>query len=149
MTATMQKEVNRIQRIIEDLEGQREDLVALPVDAITEEEEDRIFAEITAKIDTAISAKWDAQISKIRPNDWTKSFLESFEECQSKKITSKQAGIFERCLHFSEQKNSFSSFHGKSFTVGSSYAGIYNGMVYKVSIYSGGGYLYKYPLYTI
>ncbi len=108
-----------------------------------EDELENLEADIAKQSHMEIQAKYDSNTPKIRPNEWTRNFLESFEDCQSRSVSPKQAEIFERCLRYVEQKQSFSSFHGKSFVIGFEYAAAYNGKIYTLKKYSGKAYLTK------
>jgi hypothetical protein len=141
MTEKMRKEVARIRALKSELEAKRQAISKIPIDEISEEEEDRLFDMYTDQIGKAITAEYDAQVSAFRPNGWFRNFIVAFGECESKRVTKKQAEIFARYLPFESQINSFSSFHGTSFVVGSKYKGKYLGKIYESSLYSDCGYL--------
>lgn len=141
MTQKMEREVKRIRDMQKALETERKAILDMPVDAMTEEEEDALFDALSASIEQTITAEYDAQVVSFRPNEWAQTFLSSFSDCKSKPITLKQAGVFERMLPFYEQKHCFSSFHGKSFVNGCEYMGEYKGKIYKLSLFSNCAYL--------
>lgn len=149
MTERIRREVAKIRAIKAELEAKRKSIWDIPVDEISEEEEDRLCAMYSAQIHVAIDAEYDAQVASFKPSEWFLSFVASFGGCKSKRITKKQAEIFAKYLPFESQINSFSSFHGKSFVVGSNYKGRYAGNVYEASLYSDCGYITIRPVITI
>ncbi|HHT96654.1 MAG TPA: hypothetical protein GXZ90_02010 [Clostridiales bacterium] len=90
----------------------------------------------------ALQEEIDSKIKNITNlNNWTKNFLESFENCKGKKITTKQTEIFKKMLHYDYTKSDFNSFYSTSKPKFGFYSGIYNNKIYELKAFSDCGYL--------
>lgn len=135
-----------------ECQRKHEIFMSLPADT-----PDLVFDKLENEIDElhelaslAIDAEHDSKIPKIKPrSEWLISFLESFKDCNGRRITTKQAGIFKDCLKFSESVSNYNSYHSKSWVVSVKYEGNYNGRIYTVSVFGNGGYLTIRDIVTI
>ena len=110
-------------------------------DDILDELENKI-KDLDKKSSIALQNDVDSDIKEITYlNDWTKSFLESFQNCKGKRITSKQANIFKNILHYVNTKSDFDSFHSTVRNKSTFHNGIYNNRIYELKFFCDCGYI--------
>ena len=110
-------------------------------DDILDELENKI-KELDRLSGIALQNEFDNNIKEITYlNDWTKNFLKSFEDCKSKRISSKQAEIFKNILHYIDTKSDFDSFHSTVRNKSTFHNGIYNNKIYELKVFCDCGYV--------
>lgn len=134
----------RYNEIIEQVDILNNEYLTIPNNT-PEEEFDKIEAEINTlneKARICLDADWDSKTKEISNiNNWTKDFINSFTDCHKKKISIKQANVFERILYHDESKYDYCSFSSKSYVSYTLYHGLYNDKIYELKLFSNCGYL--------